>query len=206
MGYLWRAKLSKVRGSHDILVTFTSLYQTPHASSPPPLLMAQFQEQKYNQAQHWPAVCVKNMVFMTVRPISSRVMAKSNWVKYLTAFITTTDNRWKEKKTVQCLNSLQFSQFKHVWRCITLQNTFSLCRISIVQLPTCQPQSGRLLSQNWVFRLTGVWNSFTSHLFSDFILNQGPFSTDGGLTACGCQVHFQLSTLHSRKKYWQDYM
>lgn len=44
----------------------------------------------------------------------------------------------------------------------------------MARLPTRQPQSEWLLGQNRVFRLTGVWNSFTSHLFSAFILNQRP--------------------------------
>lgn len=67
--------------------------------------------------------------------------------------------------------------------CTGVHNTavrcFSLCWINMAQLPTCHPQSERLLSQNQVFRLARVWNSFTSHLFSDFILNQWPFSSDG---------------------------
>ena len=79
-GYLCLVRLTKVRTSNDLLVTFASLYQTAHASSPPSL-MAQFQQQKYNQRQHWPAVRVKNMVFMRVRPASVRVVARGNWVK-----------------------------------------------------------------------------------------------------------------------------
>lgn len=79
-GYLCCARPTKVRTSNDLLVTFAGLYQTAHASSPPSL-MAQFQQQKYNQRQHWPAVCVKNTVFMRVRPASVRVIVRGNWVK-----------------------------------------------------------------------------------------------------------------------------
>lgn len=78
--YVGQDRIDQGRASNDLLVSFASLYQTAHASSSP-LLMAQFQEQKYNQPQHWPAVCVKNMLFMRVRPVSPRVMAKSNRVE-----------------------------------------------------------------------------------------------------------------------------
>lgn len=53
-----------------------------------------------------------------------------------------------------------------------LQHAFLLRRISMVLLLACWLQSEWLLSQNYVFRLTGVWNSFTSLVYSDFILNQ----------------------------------
>lgn len=66
---IYDQQLTKVRHSNDLLVTFTSLCQTAHASSPLPL-MAQFQQQKYNQSQHWPAVCLKNIVFMRQREAS----------------------------------------------------------------------------------------------------------------------------------------
>lgn len=143
--------------------------------------MAQSHLQKYNQHQHWPAVGVKNMVFICVRPVSSRVTVRSNWLKQLTAFRPLTDNGHREKMEAQCRNSWtsQLSEFKHVLVCITLQYAFLLCWISMAQLPACHPQSERLLSQNWVFRLARVWNSFTSHLVQDFILNQWPFSSDG---------------------------
>lgn len=118
-GYLWSVRLTKVRTSNDLLVTFASLYQTAHASSPPPPV-AQFQQQKHNQRQHWPAVCVKNMVFMSVRP-SSRVGVRSNWVKWLTAFRSTADDRKRKTMKVQRHNSWTplFSEFKHVWLCMT---------------------------------------------------------------------------------------
>lgn len=116
-GYLWSVRLTKVRTSNDLLVTFASLYQTAHASSPPPPV-AQFQQQKHNQRQHWPAVCVKNMVFMSVRP-SSRVGVRSNWVKWLTAFRSTADDRQRKTMKVQRHNSPLFSEFKHVWLCMT---------------------------------------------------------------------------------------
>lgn len=99
-GYLWWVRMTTARTSNDLLVTFASLYQTAHASSAPPPV-AQFRQQKHNQLQHWPAVCVKNTVFCGSEADFSGVAVRSNWVKRFTTCRSTADDRKKNKQTLQ---------------------------------------------------------------------------------------------------------
>lgn len=94
-GYLWWVRMTTARTSNDLLVTFASLYQTAHASSAPPPV-AQFRQQKYNQLQHWPAVCVKNTTFCGSEADFSGVAARSNWVKRFTTCRSTANDGQKQ--------------------------------------------------------------------------------------------------------------